>query len=857
MKTNRVLFFYFLVSILLVGSCKKDPIDQDDIADPVNKEYVWVDAKISLPGNVNYSLADHELNAVGEVVAIRSDGTTKVPKMTQSVSVYSVTNGSEAPVMLGFSTPNKTEISPEATAKVTLFTLYRIAALPVQAQIKFLEGFDTDGAAQSYISEFVKLWKTDQHILVNKRYVDLLKKYHAAYHKAVPTPSLAMATSTAAGGRYYFVEAETGELEDGYSLELEDPNKFYMLNKGPRTATAFIYKTQVKRNNAVQPQTLISAFERATKSDKQWFVENGTYIPQQHPFGFEVDYRKFLLGKTLFAEVKSGPHELPLADDEEMAEYTIRLVNAGVNVQEDLLTDDERAAYSKHMHAALIVDFYLPFMGINLGLDINDFYAMGAEERADKLDAAVREAGVHTLIGGHLSGGRLHELLKTLETYFQSESTGYGLKLHEAVFKAVGRAVPQRLAGAAKRNGYLSYYFDSESFWNTEREERLFMDYYWETYGLITLKATARAGVVRVSPRRANITALAPNNSVALSAVIETEEFHQLEVTYRWRTPGNFGSLSTDGYSGTSQLETKSDNVVYKADYAVGRTTSVVERVYVDVLKDNQVVGTDSAEITIGPSNYRIVPDGITLTGNGDRGPNIANLRIEKRSQEAPAIGNHPDYDFKVVWRTAGKHGGLRWDGRYASYWTTEMEAFNSANAQYRCSDEDVKESVEDVEATIFSKPKGAPESDYELVDIIKGSININNDENKRIIHQPMTYYSGAWAEGNWFTYPLVIFPVDEDAKRYSVKFYNFSGTAANPPEGATYTWSAGQSPPTYYAVFPDTKDISGGSYYVSLSRTWCAGPPSGCNAGNAAEWEARYREMYGTGVMAEIIYFY
>src|SRR5690606_36428857 len=138
------------------------------------------------------------------------------------------------------------------------------------------------------------------------------------------------------------------------------------------------------------------------------------------------------------------------------------------------------------------------------------------------------------LIEGYLRGGRLQEMLKTLETYFQSESTNYGVKLHEAIFKALGVAVPSNLAGAAKRYAYLSYYFDGESFWNTEQEERLFMNYYWETYGLISLNATARAGAVRVSPRRANISTAGTNNKVQLEATIESEEFKGISgLTYR------------------------------------------------------------------------------------------------------------------------------------------------------------------------------------------------------------------------------------------------------------------------------------------------------------------------------------
>lgn len=803
---NQKWLVFILFSTMLLGACRKDPVGSEP--EPVNKEYEWVDATISLPGGTDYSLSDHELNTVGEIIEVRANGSTKVPKVTDAVAIHTVTNAAGEPVLQGYSTPHKTEISPEATAKVTLFTLYRIAALPVEAQVRFLEGFEDDHAADEYISEFTEAWKADPKLLLNKKHIALLKKYHATYYQSSETTVLATAKTMATDGRYYYVEAETGALHDGYSLELEDPNKFNLLNKGPRTATAFIYKTRIKKNNSLNYQTLISSFAQGTKADKQWFIENGTYIPAVHPLGYQVDYRQFLFGQTQFETVTSGPHELPLADDEEVAEYDIRIVNAGINLQEDELTADEKAAYVKHMHAALIVDFYLPFIGINLGLNITDFYGLEAQDRVDKLDAAVREAGLQTLIGNALEAGDLDKMLKNFETYLQSESTDYGIKLHEAVFKSVGRKVPSGLAATAKRYAMLSYYFDQEAFWNTAQEERLFMDYYWETYGLFTLKATARAGVVRISPRVANITSLAPNDTARFKATIESEEFKNLDVTYRWHTKGSYGSIRVDNQSGTDQVETDADNVVFKADYAAGRTSPVVQWIYVDVLKDNQLVGTDSAEITIGPSNYQLVPDGVTLTGNSDRGPTVANLRIDPKTDGAPPLTDNPDLDIKVMWKTPGKYGGLRWAGRYATYWSTEVETDNSATAQYRCSDDETREGVETIEAWIYGRPKDDLTQAYELIDVVRGSININNDPKKKIIWANMKPFHGdssqPWSNGNTLYFCVkqdgVTFAQDADAVSYSLRFLGMRNIIGAPK---AHTWKAGD--PSPYAPHPDT----------------------------------------------------
>lgn len=848
----RFHYFFSLALLLLVFSCKKDPAGPKE-EEPINRDYEWVDATVHVPNGMNYPLASHELNTMGETVAIGSNGTTRVPKMEQSVAIHTVTNAAGEPVMQGYSTPGKTEISPEATAKVTLFTLYRLAALPTELQIEFLEGFDTDQSAAPYIEAFVEKWKTEPRMLVSKSYLPVLKNYHLSYNTGGEYNQLSTMKAMATASRYHYVETEEGALEDGLSLELEDRSNFYIANEGPRTATAFIYKTKVKKNNSTMTQTLIETFSKNTTSSKQWFIANGTYRPAVHPLGFKVDYRRFMWnGQTLFDKVTSGPHDLPLEEDEELAEYTIRIVNAGAKVREDELTDAEWEAYVKHMHAAIITDFYLPFMGVNLGLDIGDFYALEAEDRVSKLDAAVREAGVHTLFAGYLPNARFPELLKTLETYFQSESSNYGIKLHEAVFKALGVAAPGNLSSLAKRYGYLSYYFDGEGFWNTEQEERLFMNYYWETYGLISLKATARAGVVRISPRRADISTAGANNRVQLKATIETEEFKGMPgITYRWRTPGEFGSFRMPNGSRVNQTETAIAEVEYRADFAVGRKKPVSEMVYVDILKDNQLVGTDSARVNIAESRYRLVPNGVVLTGDGNRGTNIANLRLQPMDNDAPKIEANPDHDFKVVWKTAGRYGGLRWNGQYASYWVTETESVNSNVVQYRCSDDQTKEGVEDVEALIFMKAKGALDAEYELLDVVSGAININNDPKKRIVHLPVQVMKGDAvlydtpardSYGNiYYTHQCyevlgATFQQRPEDDRYSITFYTASGHTESGSWKAGDTiggFNHGDNHPTYngsiYKVGSGLGSWGVGAYYPS------SGSEPTCSAGNVS----------------------
>lgn len=816
-----------LATLLFAVSCKKDIHDkEDEPLEPVNSNYQWVDATVQVPAGSGYSLQGHELNAVGEIVKVNSNGTTKVPKMTSGVAIFIVTNSNEEPVLLGYSTPQKTEISPEATAKVTLFYLYRIASLPTEAQISFLEGFAEDKAADRYIADFVQHWSANPKTLMNKGYLPLTKAYHAGYSKSnTAVPSARIQTGNNINSRYYYADADTGVLKDGYSLRLEKPNRFYLLNKGPSTATAFIYKTKIKKNNSLNHQTLISSFEKDTRSDKNWFVANGTYLPTVHPLGWTVDYRRFWFGEVVFAEVSSGPHQLPLADDEEEAQYIIRLVNAGVNVSSEKLTTDEYAAYVKHVCSALIIDYYLPFLGKYMGLDIKDFYAVDPEARVNKMYTAIREAGLYNVIEENLAGGRMPAILEYLENYFQSANTEYGLKLHQAVFKALGKSGSASMVSAAKRGGYLSYYFDGGTFWDAEQEKNLFKDFYWEKNGLISLNATAKAGVVRVSPRKSTVTALAPGNSVELKAEIESEGFAGPDVTYRWRTNGTYGILNNQ----------TANKITYVANRLNANHEDSYEIIYADVLKNNQLIGTDSATVYVSQSRYQMVPRGVILTGNADNGANIATMRIIPLDANGLDINNDAAYDFRVDWSTEGKFGGLRWQGQYATYWTKEAESYNSGNIQYRCEDDKTPSGSETIKASIYIKPKGSADMYYQFYDYVVGTIDILNDKRKKVFNVPISVISWGPTDDGLYTHCgagtiFYINPV-ENAESYAARVIEFSPEVIPRVTGAARSWTPASGTLNAQGKYEFAYILA----IAGSSPTWMGPPDCGGFIANAA----------------------
>lgn len=118
-----------------------------------------------------------------------------------------------------------------------------------------------------------------------------------------------------------------------------------------------------------------------------------------------------------------------------------------------------------------------------------------------------------------------------------------------------------------------------------------------------------------------------------------------------------------------------------------------------------------------------------------------------------------------------------------------------------------------------------------------------------------VTYHTGLLAPTSWATWPMAKFPLDNNAKSYKVRLYGFK-TALSGLEGKIYTWQAGQLPPTTYNIFPDTKDIKDGDYYMAIDRTWCSGAPSACNEAAAQEFVNTYKTGWGNP-KAEVTYQY
>ena len=217
---------------------------------------------------------------------------------------------------------------------------------------------------------------------------------------------------------------------------------------------------------------------------------------------------------------------------------------------------------------------------------------------------------------------------------------------------------------------------------------------------------------------------------------------------------------------------------------------------------------------------FYIEPNGETLAGN-------ESLALQLKHQDDEYTIPNDDYDYRVEWSNSGKHGQFA-DGGNSS------TVINSDSITYTCTDTDTNSGTEDVQASIYIKPKGADDDEYELVNTTDAIINIKNDTTK-IFELPLVYYYYEY-EGSGSCQPETGFesgvwieiPKDPDATRYSVQwgslYAGWTDSYFNGPPTPSWT---NESQDNYYIYtaesLPPSAGVNPDSFYV-----WAAGG-TGC----------------------------
>lgn len=844
---NRQLLLALLL-LLTVISCKKDKDKIDPDPDPAS-DFVLKDAQVVLPAGSSYDLTDSRIMTFAESFPVSKDGKTKAIVLPKTEHIAYLFDKDGNPVMAGFITDSTSTISVATTAKVLIYHAYGVAFRPDTLTDIFINRADELKGMQQWVDEFTNLWKNDPLVLSK-----------GAFTAGLRTAMERMVTNrnpVDVGSKTSSLSVDNGDFLSGIQIFEDGIGQLSFHNNYRRRAHAFLYKMKYKDLNG-NPHNVLSSIESGTAATKDLSVDAAaanTSITGQLGTMIEGNADEFFMKK-------SGPVALDLGENESEATYKVRVVGPGVPYSKQPTTTAEIKKQNRLEVETFAIDFVFPLIMevygwkddlAKKGIDIGTGPVENFIEKTELLLKALPD------VYAEISGGNYKQAFLKMCTALYSGAVDKmmtdlmtaGAAVGYELLSKAGANIPaldfNAIAGKAKSAAFILKIVNAAM---------LGGDFLKILYGLTNShqleewEVLARKSQVSLLPAESKVIPLAQQKITAeIKDVQETGDTHPF---FEWSTSGKYGYLKdTKGHQGNA-FGSQDKDVFYNCNAKAADLTDGDnwEYVYVKAMIGSKVIGTDTAKINVRKFKYKMLPNGITLSGK-EGAHNEVRLYLE-RADGVVDIKANDHIDYKVVWTTAGQHGGLSAKDIDNAKTVTE---YDENSTWYSCLDDKTKESKETVKARIYSKTKD--ETEYSLFDEVTGTININNDEKKKIIHVPMTYHKGCWEEGNCYIYPVAIFKVEDSAKKYSVKFYNFTGTSANPPEGQTYTWNKGQKPPTYYSVNGPTQDIIGGSYYVSLGRTWCDGSPAGCNLGNAATWEANYRRLYGSRVMAEVTYFY
>lgn len=141
---------------------------------------------------------------------------------------------------------------------------------------------------------------------------------------------------------------------------------------------------------------------------------------------------------------------------------------------------------------------------------------------------------------------------------------------------------------------------------------------------------------------------------------------------------------------------------------------------------------------------------------------------------------------IKLYGTLAGKYGKLNAKDITG---VRTLTLYDDNSAYYECLDKDTKEGTETITARVYIKAKAAPESEYKLFDEITGTIKINNDPKKKIIHVPLTLLHVDQLSGttHWcYKAAVASVPEEKDAASYFLRFY--TPVVIGAPQSASWT---------------------------------------------------------------------
>ncbi len=786
----------------------------------------FTNVAVVFPENSELNPSDYKLFSSAEFTDVSESGESKVLHYNGGRSIAFLMDSQNEPILMGFITDNKKEVSVASTIEVAQYFALGTIFLPEEIRSMYVEQAGQLPGTKEFIATVETMFSSDINFLASEVFAQELQKRtdELTARKQVDLQNKSILIST-------------GDFKSGMQIEEVDFQNVAIANTYRRRAHGFLYKTAFEDKDGNKTVLVSDVVEKEPAAKFDVAVP-----PTQAIRDFKGIMQDAAAGTGIkFFRNSSDPIKLELGEDQSKCIYQLRVI--GPSAFAGKLTDVEEEKLRTLEIETLALDLALPIL-----MDV-----IGSAELIDKIDDKKFKAFVSTvelfaksfpavlepMKKGDYSKA-LHELLFTMGNNYNSDlvkdifneliedvwaytvETGSDVKPAVAVEKNISF-----LLKTIKVADYILKFFDYKRIFSAMANSNMVEQ--WE----VVIKDTK----VSLVPHEAIVF---PYIKKYIDAFVKDTELGSEQIfQYKWSTTGEYGVLQDDvGHEGTSFSNSSRESKREIFYLSKARDSEVpdnaTDKVFVeafikDVGKEPVLVGKDTTTLRIRPYKYQIYPKNIKISGGTD-----LSLYIQ-RADGSEDITNNPSKDYKIVWSTNGEYGLLEGNA-------TSVTKINDVHAVYSATDREVKTATEVVQARIYVKSKDEGPEAYELYYELEATIQIENDENKITFYRPFNVrtevFDPSQCTGATITAALISFAPVEDAESYSVTIFKKDGSA---PVGPV-EWQAGQPVPSGYRFITPSGLYEGQLHIQVAAGTYCA------NADYQAKVEADLANLKGSG---------
>lgn len=597
------------VLMILVASCKKDTKEQTPQKPPAGELPREVTTKIItllFPANTPVEAASCSVYSQSFTSYAEKDGSYKIAYEQGFPNIAWVFDKNKNVILAGFITDSAKTISVASTAEVLLYFGLGTTFQPAEVINKYIAGNNTIPGMTAWKAQLEDIFKKDPQMLNKHLFAEALQAKVAEV----------LAAGTTTERKPADVTVDANDIRSGLQIAENGLNSYIITNSIRRRSYAYLYKMNYKDVNG-QSHTVNSSIGGSITSLSETKLSPTTAIR---------DYKGVLQDWAAgngekFAVTTSSPIDVPLEDNESIANFKVRVIGPGKPVSMPMTTYERERWWNVTLQTALF-DFLLPAVLDVMGHKefLNNINAPG--NKLEGLEDMVKKTGdliaVIPTVSDALEAGDYSTLVSDVfYTIANGKLSGKTDDFIKSIYYAMGNYVMK--AGS-------NYYEDPSAF--DDRAENLVkilevvdigmkaIDYGRIAKAIIQSKTVEewdlKASEVKITLAPGEFT-IGKGASQKLTAYIKTSlGTDPPGIEYEWKSSGKYGSLSDDrGHTGNSFSSSLPD-VVYQVrneDFGDGEhKETITVTVYTKKGQERSKMGSSSSVATISKNETVVAP---------------------------------------------------------------------------------------------------------------------------------------------------------------------------------------------------------------------------------------------------------